>query len=77
MYILHMDEDIEVQSHWTVDETLRQKPETSRVFVKHRMQCVGCYIQKFCTIKDVAEIYQVNLNEFLKSLNNCEVKKQN
>ena len=77
MYILCMNEDLKIQSHWTVDETLRQKSETSRVFVKHRMQCVGCYMQKFCTIKDVAEIYQVNLNEFLKSLNNCEVKKQN
>ena len=64
-----MDEDAQIQSHWTVDQTLKERPEVSSVFVKHRMQCVGCYMQKFCTIKDVAEIYQVNLDEFLKSLN--------
>ena len=64
-----MNEDDQIQSHWTVDETLRRKPETSHVFIKYRTQCVGCYMQKFCTIKDVAEIYQVNLDELLKSLN--------
>ena len=64
-----MDEDVEIQSHWTVDEVLRKKPESARVFVKRRMQCVGCYMQRFCTIKDVTEIYQVSLDEFLKDLN--------
>jgi hybrid cluster-associated redox disulfide protein len=72
-----MDEDAQIQSHWTVDETLRRKPETSSAFIKYRTQCVGCYMQKFCTIKDVAEIYQVNLDELLKSLNEREIKKQN
>lgn len=64
-----MDEDVEIQSHWTVDEVLRKIPKTAQVFVKRRMQCVGCYMQRFCTIKDVTEIYQVSLDEFLKSLN--------
>lgn len=70
-----MNEDAQIQSHWTVEDVLRRKPKTARVFVKHRTQCVGCYVQKFCSMKDVAEIYQINLDEFLKDLNNCE--KQN
>jgi hybrid cluster-associated redox disulfide protein len=72
-----MNEDAQIQSDWTVDQTLEQRPELSSFFVKHHMQCVGCYMQKFCTIKDVSEIYQVNLGEFLKSLNEFEVKNQN
>jgi len=70
-----MDEDAQIQSRWTVEDALRRKPKTARVFVKYRTQCVGCYMQKFCSMKDVAEIYQINLDEFLKDLNNCE--KQN
>ena len=67
----------EIQSHWTVDETIQRKPESSYVFIKYRTQCVGCFLQRFCTIKDVAEIYQVDLEKFLKDLNNCEIKSQN
>lgn len=59
----------EIQSHWTVDETLQRKPESSYVFIKNKTQCVGCYIQRFCTIKVVTEIYQLDLEKFLKDLN--------
>ncbi|HCR72087.1 MAG TPA: hypothetical protein DIW23_11635 [Anaerolineae bacterium] len=69
MYLWSMNEDVQVQSHWTVDETLRRVPQTAKVFIKYKTQCVGCFLQKFCRIKDVAEVYQVNLDEFLKSLN--------
>lgn len=61
--------EAEIQSHWTIDEALKRKPESSYVFIKHRTQCVGCFLQRFCTIKDVAEIYQLDLEKFLKDLN--------
>lgn len=63
-----MKAETQIQSHWTVEEVLRRKPKTARVFVKYRTQCVGCYMQKFCTMKDVAEIYQLNLKKILKDL---------
>jgi hybrid cluster-associated redox disulfide protein len=69
MYILCMKDEVDIQSHWTVDETLQQKPENSFVFIKYRTQCVGCFLQRFCTIKDVVEIYQLDLEKFLKDLN--------
>jgi len=65
-----MNEETQIQSHWTVEEVLRRKPKTAHVFVKNRTQCVGCYLQKFCTMQDVAEIYQLNLKKILKDLNN-------
>jgi hybrid cluster-associated redox disulfide protein len=64
-----MNEEVEIQSHWTVEEALRRKPKTARVFFKYRTQCVGCYLQKFCSMKDVAKIYQLNLKNLLKDLN--------
>lgn len=70
LYILHMNEDIEIQSHWTVDETLKHKSKAIKIFNQYQTHCVGCYMQKFCTLKDVTEIYRIDLGEFLKNLNN-------
>jgi hybrid cluster-associated redox disulfide protein len=68
-YLSGMETKVQIESHWTVDETLRKKLEASRVFIRNQMQCVGCYMQKFCTLKDVSGIYQKDLDEFLKDLN--------
>jgi hybrid cluster-associated redox disulfide protein len=68
-YLSGMETKVQIESHWTVDETLRKRLEISRFFIRNQMQCVGCYMQKFCTIKDVAQIYQKELNKFLKDLN--------
>ena len=72
-----METNFQVQSHWTVDETLRKKLEASRVFFRNQLQCVGCYMQKFCRIEDITEIYQVDLEQLLRNLNNCETADQN
>lgn len=71
-YLSGMEKKVQIESHWTVDETLKKRLKTSRVFLRNQMQCVGCYMQKFCTIKDVAEIYRAELEKFLKDLNNCD-----
>lgn len=71
-YLSGMETKVQIESHWTVDETLRKRLEISRFFIRNQMQCVGCYMQKFCTIKDVAGIYQKELDKFLKDLNNYD-----
>lgn len=71
-----MTRRIQIQSDWTVEQTLKSNPNSSMVFMSAGTQCVGCYIQKFCTIKDVAEIYHIDLGKLLKDLNNCEIKNQ-
>lgn len=72
MYLSGMETKVQIESHWTVDETLRKRPETSRFFIRNQMQCVGCYMQKFCTIKNVAEIHQKDLDKFLRDLNHYD-----
>jgi hypothetical protein len=71
-YLSGMETKVQIESHWTVDETLRKGLEISRFFIRNQMQCVGCYMQKFCTIKDVAGIYQKELDKFLRDLNNYD-----
>ncbi|HUG34686.1 MAG TPA: hypothetical protein VMJ90_07945 [Anaerolineales bacterium] len=64
-----MSKKVQIRLEWTVEKTLKNQPEASFVFVRLHTQCVGCWMQKFCTIKDVAEIYQLDLNKLLNDLN--------
>ncbi len=38
--------------------------------MKHRLACVGCPAEAFHTLEDVARVYGLALNPFLKEL--CE-----
>ncbi len=52
-----------------VDEVVDRYPETIPVFIRHRMQCVGCHVARFETIAGGAAIYEVDLNDLLQELN--------
>jgi hybrid cluster-associated redox disulfide protein len=70
-----MNDKLQIQPEWTVKKTLHEKPDASRVFIKYRAQCVGCLMKRFCTIKDVAEIYKMDLSELLQDLNQSTLKR--
>lgn len=57
-----------IELHLTVEEVLQQWPQTFSVFMKHKTKCVGCFMQPFCALKDVAETYQVSLEELIDEL---------
>jgi hypothetical protein len=63
-----MSDKIQITLDWTVEQTLQAGPEISRVYIKNRTKCVGCWLQKFCTIKDVAETYDLDLKILLQDL---------
>lgn len=52
----------------TVAEVLTRWPETIPTFMRHRMGCVGCAIAPFETLAEVAAIYGLNLEYFLREL---------
>jgi hybrid cluster-associated redox disulfide protein len=54
----------------TVDQVLQKWPHTFSVFMKNKTKCVGCFMQQFCTLKDVAETYQLSLEKLIDELNN-------
>jgi hybrid cluster-associated redox disulfide protein len=52
----------------TVAEVVTRWPQTIPTFMRHRMACVGCAIAPFETLAEVAAIYRLNLEYFLKEL---------
>ena len=52
----------------TVDEVLRQWPRAFSVFMKNKTKCPGCFMQQFCTLKDVAETYQISSEELMAEI---------
>ena len=51
-----------------VSKTLRDYPQTARVFVELRTGCVGCIAARFCSLQDVALTYNLDLEELLSEL---------
>ncbi len=59
-----------LHTHFTIDEVLRQRPRAVSVFMKNKTKCVGCFMQQFCTLKDVAETYQIPLGKLIEEIEN-------
>lgn len=59
----------------TVDKVLQDWPRAFSVFMKHRTKCPGCFMQQFCTLKDVAETYQISVEKLIEEI--IEVSEEN
>ena len=53
-----------------ISELLDVYPKTAEVFINNKMVCVGCEAEKFHTIKDAAENYNVEIKSLI-----VEIKK--
>ena len=54
-----------------VKEVVESHPQTIAVFVRHGLNCVGCYIAPFHTITDTAREYALRIEPLLSELNNA------
>jgi hybrid cluster-associated redox disulfide protein len=52
----------------TVEAVFKTLPGTSHVFIKYKLGCVGCYLARFCTLEEVAKVYELDLELFLNKL---------
>ena len=52
----------------TVKEVLRKWPDALRVFMAAKTKCPGCFMGRFCTLKDVAQTYQICLPDLMRDL---------
>lgn len=57
-----------LQAQMTVHKTLADFPGTANVFLALRTGCVGCHLARFCTLEDVARVYDVPLRDLLEGL---------
>jgi hybrid cluster-associated redox disulfide protein len=56
-----------------VQDVVERHPQTIPIFVRHGLQCVGCYISPFHTIADSAREYAMALEALLGDLNQAIV----
>lgn len=52
-----------------VAELLEKHPEAAPVFLKYRMNCLGCEMSPFETLGDALRIYHLPMQPFLQELN--------
>ena len=52
----------------TVAQILQIGPQTAHIFLKHRMDCVGCPMAAFETLAEAAGIYGHRVDTLLKDL---------
>ncbi len=52
----------------SVADVLRLAPLLQGVFVAHRTACVGCSLARFCSLRDVADTYELSLEDLLREL---------
>jgi len=54
----------------TVEDILKKWPLTVSIFHNRNTDCIGCLLQRFCTLQDVSETYNFSLAEMTKDLEN-------
>jgi hybrid cluster-associated redox disulfide protein len=57
-----------IEANQTVDDIMRRWPATIRVFLRHRMRCVGCPIATFHTVEDACREHRTDRGRFLDEL---------
>jgi hybrid cluster-associated redox disulfide protein len=54
----------------TVEDILKKWPQAYAIFNTRNTACVGCMLQRFCTLQDVAETYLISLSDLVVDLEN-------
>jgi len=66
-----MRRDFSIQSSLTVAQLLARWPATAAVFVRRGTGCVGCRLERFCTLEEVAASYSLSVETLLDDLQQC------
>jgi len=55
-------------ANWTAEQVLKTYPQTVAVFLALKTDCVGCHLERFCTLEEVAASYELPLEILLEKL---------
>ncbi len=61
--------DEKIDENMNIREVIEKYPETVPIFGKYNMGCIGCIAASFEKIKDIAAVHGVDVEAFLKDLN--------
>ena len=53
---------------WTAEQVMQAYPQTVSVFLALKMGCVGCSLERFCSLEEVAASYELSLDVVLEKL---------
>jgi hybrid cluster-associated redox disulfide protein len=53
---------------WTVEQVLESYPQTTEIFIRLKTDCIGCRLEWFCTLEDIAREYGLVPDDFLAEL---------
>ena len=62
------EEPVDGLAGWTVAEVLARKPDRAMAFIRLRTACVGCPLDRFCTLADVAGAYHIPLATLVEAV---------
>ncbi len=51
--------DSVLDANWTVAQVMKAYPQAISVFLELKTDCVGCHLDKFCTLSEVAAAYEL------------------
>ena len=66
--------DEKITKDMNIKEVIEKYPETVAVFGKYNMGCIGCMAASFEKLSDIAEVHGVDVNAFVKDLNDAITK---
>ena len=72
-----MMEPQQISQGWTVSEVLQKYPETRQVFIERKTLCLGCYLARFCNLKDVAQAYSLEIETLEYEIQKAAIHKIN
>ena len=72
-----MMESKQISQSWTVSEILQKYPGTSQVFLEKKTFCLGCYMARFCNLRDVARVYRLETEIFVHEIQQATINKTN
>ena len=56
-------------------EVIKNHPQTAKVFLKYGLFCFGCATAHFENIEAIAKEFNIDINKFIKELNEKANKK--
>jgi hybrid cluster-associated redox disulfide protein len=55
--------------NWTVAQVIKTYPQAVPVFIALKTNCVGCHLDRFCSLEEVAVSHEISLELLLQELN--------
>jgi hybrid cluster-associated redox disulfide protein len=53
---------------WSVKQTLEHYPETISIFLRLKTNCIGCWLERFCTLEEVSGYYGIPIETLLDAM---------